>query len=92
MVKYAQKNGGFVPDASGKPAEQLYNDLLLTYGLGDKINNVTFSPSLYSKVNKKEKFSIAIEPKIKVFVPYGDPIEVIGSPMVEYGYSHKFFK
>lgn len=98
MIKFAQKNGGFVTDEGTRGADELFNDLVTNYNLQDKINNVIFTPSIGTKVqkaivNKEEgKFSISIEPKIEYVIPFVGPRTFIGKPIVEYGYSHKFFK
>ena len=98
MIKYAQKNGGFVAEEGTMGADVLFNDLVANYNLHDKINNVTFTPSIGTKVqkaivNKSEgRFSISIEPKIEYVTPFVGPRTIIGKAIVEYGYSHKFFK
>ncbi|MCK9471277.1 MAG: hypothetical protein M0Q88_05950 [Bacilli bacterium] len=92
MIKYAQKNGGFVVDDSGRDPSVLFTDLLKTYDIEENIVEVIFTKPLGEKVNKKDKLSISITPRISIIVPFNDPIVREGSPMVEYGYSHKFFK
>lgn len=102
MIKYAQKNGGFmtVYDEMGNVKmrpDDLYNNLVTQYELQDKIESVQFNPGLNVPVQKAiydptAKFSISITPRVEIVVPFAGVMVFPANPIEVEGYSHKFFK
>jgi hypothetical protein len=97
MIKYAQKNAGFMPiyDKYGSvvmTADQKINELMTIYDLHDKIKNIKFVPGLNIPVQKRDKFEIIITPRIVIKIPFTGDKEFSAKPIRNYGYSHKYFK
>lgn len=97
MIKYGQKNGGFMPlyDEYGNlvmTADEKTNELITNYNLQDKIENITYYPGLNVPVQKRNKFQINITPKIVMIVPFYGDMKFSAIPISNYGYSHKYFK
>lgn len=97
MIKYGQKNGGFMPlhDKHGNlvmTADEKLKELIITYDLQDKIENITYYPGLNIPVQKRNKFQINITPKIIVTVPFYGEMKFPAKTISNYGYSHKYFK
>lgn len=97
MIKYGQKNGGFMPiyDKHGSlvmRADQKMNELIATYNLHDKIKDIKFIPGLNIPVQKRDKFEIIITPRIVMQIPFAGDKEFSAMHIKNYGYSHKYFK
>lgn len=71
LITYAQTNGGFV-DTGSESFPVFYDRVLEQYNLKDKIDRISFSPSVGEKVQKGSFLTVSISPKFPLIVPFSD--------------------
>lgn len=99
IIKYAQKNGGFMSTYDIKKArivtiEERLVDLLEKYDLKDcvELTTISFYPGIDIPVQKRERFEFRVKPIIKIKIPFANTLTVKGNYIKKFGYSHKYFK
>ncbi len=91
MIKYAQKNGGFIAGEQDNP-QKILEEMLAENRLTDKITQISFEPSLGEMAQRHNKIEIEMILEETLSIPFNNEEITINVPIKTDGFSHKYYK
>ena len=91
MVKYAQKNGGFIITEDFDPKEILEYSIAVN-GLENEVTNIKVKPNYGVIAQRHSEVEIEMTLNTEIDIPFSEAEIEIKIPVSTKGYSHKYFK